>query len=263
MAILGTVIGDTVGSRFEMRGNRTKEKDFEILTDDCIFTDDTVLTIATADCILNDPTLDYTKYYQNWAVKYPMSGFGGAFHEWMYLDHPVPYNSFGNGSAMRVSPVGYAYETMEEVLENAKKSAEVTHNHPEGIKGAQATAACVFMARKGYSKQDMKIFVENTFGYDLNRHSDDIRPGYGFDVTCQGSVPESIICFFDSVDFEDCIRICVSMGGDSDTMAAIAGSIAEPFYKDVPDWLAFPIVARMTKEMRNIYKDFNAKYDKK
>lgn len=261
--MIGTIIGDTVGSRFERRNHRTKEKAFDLITDECSFTDDSVLTIATADCILHDPTLNYTLYYQKWGQKYPRCGFGGMFIKWMYYDGAEPYNSFGNGSAMRVSPVAYAYDTLPEVLKNAKLSAEVTHNHPEGIKGAQATAAAIFMARKGHTKQEIKDYIESTFAYDLSRHSDDIRPTYDFDVTCQGSVPESIISFLDSTDFEDCIRIAVSLGGDSDTIAAIAGSIAEPFYDEVPEWLASVVLSKLTKEMFDIYNEFDSKYTTK
>ena len=262
MALLGTIIGDTVGNRFEW--NPTKDKKFEpLITDKSIFTDDTLLTIATADCILHDTTLNYTKYYQDWGVKYPTVGFGGTFMEWIYLDDPRPYNSWGNGSAMRIAPVGWVYNNLEDVLKNAAISANVTHSHVEGIKGAQATAAAIFMARKGCSKEDIRLFISNTFGYDLHRHSDDIRPTYSFDVSCQGSVPESIISFLDSNSFEDCIRIAVSLGGDSDTMAAIAGSIAEPFYKVIPQGLGEICVGRMTDEMITVYNEFNEKFDRK
>lgn len=262
MALLGTIIGDTVGKRFEW--NSTKDKNFEpLITDESSFTDDTLLTIATADCILHDPTLNYTKYYQQWGVKYPTVGFGGTFMEWIYLDDPRPYNSWGNGSAMRVAPVGWAYDNLEDVLKNAAISANVTHSHVEGLKGAQATASAIFMARKGCTKEDIRLFVSNTFGYNLQRHSDDIRPDYSFHVSCQKSVPESIISFLDSTSFEDCIRIAVSLGGDSDTMAAIAGSIAEPFYKVIPKELGDICVSRMSQEMIDIYNEFNEKYDRK
>ena len=261
--MIGAIIGDTVGSRFERRGNRIKTKDFDLITEECSFTDDTVLTLATADCILNDPTLNYTQYYMKWGQKYPRCGFGGMFVNWMYSDNNEPYNSFGNGSAMRVSPVAYAYETLNEVLEAAKNSAEVTHNHPEGIKGAQSTAAAIFMARRGFLKSEIKDYIEETFNYDLSRTTDDIRQWYGFDVTCQGSVPESIICFLESDDYVDCIRLAVSLGGDSDTMAAIAGSIAEAFYKEIPSWLEDVTKSKMTKEMLKVFNDFNAKFRQK
>ena len=198
-----------------------------------------------------------------WGQKYPRCGFGGMFVNWMYSGNNEPYNSFGNGSAMRVSPVAYAYETLNEVLEAAKNSAEVTHNHPEGIKGAQSTAAAIFMARRGFLKSEIKDYIEETFNYDLSRTTDDIRQWYGFDVTCQGSVPESIICFLESDDYVDCIRLAVSLGGDSDTMAAIAGSIAEAFYKEIPSWLEDVTKSKMTKEMLKVFNDFNAKFRQK
>ena len=263
MAILGALIGDTVGSRFEFKGNRTKSKDFELITDESVFTDDTVLTIATADCILHDPTLNYTKYYQDWAVKYPTAGWGGYFMEWMYLAKPYPYNSFGNGSAMRVSPVGYAYDSVLEVLVNASKSAEVTHNHPEGIKGAQATATAIFLARQGKSKQEIKDYITQTFNYNLDFTIDEIRPTYKFDVTCQGSVPQAIVAFLESSDFENAIRLAISIGGDSDTIACITGGIASAFYKLIPTEIMDFVVDKLPSEYIEIMNKFDEHYDRK
>ena len=209
---------------------------------------------------MNDPTLNYKYYYQKWGNEYPNCGFGGMFTEWVLSDDAKPYNSFGNGSAMRVSPVAYAYDTLEQVLKEARRSAEVSHNHPEGIKGAQAVATAIFLARKGATKSDIRLNIQNVFGYDLNRHSDIIRETYGFDVTCQGSVPESIISFLDSKDYEDAIRIAVSLGGDSDTIACIAGSIAEAFYKVIPEWMSATARAKLTKDLYTVLNQFEAKY---
>lgn len=171
-----------------------------------------------------------------------------------------PYNRFGNGSAMRVSPVGFAFDTEDEVLEWARRSAEVTHNHPEGIKGAQATALAVFMARTGKSKEAIREAITERFGYNLDRTVDDIRPGYSFDVTCQGSVPESIIAFLDSTSWEDAIKNAISLGGDADTMASIAGGIAQAFYKKVPDTIAEEVHRKLPRDLRDVLVRFNATY---
>jgi len=201
-----------------------------LIVDRCWFTDDTVLTIAVADAIIHKSS--YADCIRKWARKYPNVGYGGRFIDWVEDGSAGPYNSWGNGSAMRVSAVGYL-PSLKTVLEESKKSAECTHNHPEGIKGAQATAACIYMARTGKSKEDIKSYVETNFeGYDLNRSiKDDIRPTYRFDVSCQGSVPESIIAFLEGTSYEDTIRLAINLGGDADTQAAIAGSIAYAYYK--------------------------------
>jgi ADP-ribosylglycohydrolase len=258
--MIGAIIGDMVGSRFERRGQRIKTKEFDLFTDESHFTDDTVMSIATADCLLNDPELNYTYYYQKWGRLYFNCGFGGFFKKWVISQNPTPYNSYGNGSAMRVSPVAYAYNSLDEIIVGASKSAEVTHNHPEGMKGAQATATAIFMAKSGTTKEGMRILLESTYGYDLQRHSDQIRESYGFDVTCQGSVPEAIISFLDSENFEDAIRIAVSLGGDSDTIACITGSIAESYYKEIPEWIVDAAKAKLTKDLLLVYNDFNRKY---
>jgi ADP-ribosylglycohydrolase len=182
------------------------------------------------------------------------------FRTWLREDEPKPYNSFGNGSAMRVSPVGWAFDTLEKTLEAAKESAEVTHNHPEGIKGAQATAVCIFMARTGKSKQEIKEYIENTFGYNLNRTCDEIRLDYHFDVTCQGSVPESIIAFLESTDFESAVRLAVSLGGDADTMGAITGGIAEAYYGGVPEHIRKEVLKRLPNEFIEVMQKFYQKF---
>jgi len=252
--ILGAITGDVIGSRYEFFG--TKKKDFQLFTDLSCFTDDTVLTVATMECIMSEKK-DYTYFYQKYARQYPSSGFGGMFHGWMYKEDPQPYNSFGNGSGMRVSPVGWFFKTLEETLTEAEQSASVTHNHPEGIKGAQAIASAVYLARTCKSKEEIKHYIETYFCYDLNRDCDEIRPNYSFNETCQGSVPESIIAFMDSWDFESAIRLAVSLGGDSDTIAAMTGSIAEAFYGGVPLWIAGEVINRLPEEFIEVIDKFS------
>ena len=250
--LLGAIAGDIIGSCYER--DTTKKFDFHLFTPFSRFTDDTVMTMAMADWLLtDDDLLGITRDYAN---RYPKAGYGCMFRRWMKESNPQPYNSFGNGSAMRVSPVGWAFDTLEETLEKAEISASITHNHPEGIKGAQATAACIFLARTGKSKQEIKEFVEKTFGYDLNRSCDDIRPDYHFDGTCQGSVPESIIAFLESSDYESAIRLAVSLGGDADTMGAITGGIAEAFYGGVPENIAREVIKRLPYEFIEVMQRF-------
>lgn len=236
--MLGAIAGDIIGSIYEREN--CKSKDFPLFGTDNTFTDDTVLTIATADAILNQvPSAEgYREYYKRYSRRYPQAGFGQRFWKWAASDEEQPYYSWGNGSAMRVSPIGLAYNSLGEVLEQAKRSAAVTHNHPEGIKGAKAIATVIFLARMGNSKADIQAYISDTFGYDLNRSIDEIRPIYAFDVSCQGSVPEAILSFLESTDFEDAIRNAISIGGDSDTIASMAGAMAEAFYGEVPEAIA-------------------------
>ena len=254
----GAIIGDIVGSRFE--GNPHKSKVFELFTDDCTPTDDTVLTIAVAEAIMTDN--DFESHLRHWGVKYPYAGYGGTFIHWLANDIPA-YNSYGNGSAMRVSPIGWAYHDLETTREMARKSAEVTHNHPEGIKGAESVASAIWMARNRYNKNEIKQYIEDEFGYDLSRKLDDIRKTYRFDVTCQGSVPEAIICFLEGEDFEDAIRNAVSLGGDSDTQAAIAGSIAEAFFGIPPHLIDRCNNRYLPQEMRNVIINFYTSFVRK
>jgi ADP-ribosylglycohydrolase len=235
--LIGAVIGDIVGSIYEF--NPHKSKDINLQDSSMEYTDDTIMTIAVADWILNDKK--HTKKglvarMQKWGRRYPnpMGAYGGMFSQWLSSDNPKPYNSWGNGAAMRVAAVGFAFQTLDETLKVAKKSAEVTHNHPEGIKGAQATAAAIFMARTGGTKEEIRRYISETFGYDMNRTCDDIRPTYCFDGSCQGTVPESIIAFLDSKDYEDALRLCISLGGDADTMGTITGAIAGAYYHQIP-----------------------------
>src|SRR5215211_5707687 len=229
--MLGVIAGDVIGSRFEWEPIKTT--DFPLFHPLCRFTDDTVLTIATASAILHGTP--FADAYLDFGRRYPRAGYGGNFHIWLAAKDPQPYNSYGNGSAMRVAPVGWACPDEQRVLREAERSAVVTHNHPEGVKGAQATALAVFMARRGASKNDIREAITSRFGYDLNRSTDQIRPSYYFDVTCQGTVPEAIIAFLESTDYENAVRLAVSLGGDSDTLGAITGGIAHAFYGQVPD----------------------------
>jgi ADP-ribosylglycohydrolase len=254
--MLGAIIGDIVGSTREH--HRIKTKDFDLFEPGCDFTDDTVLTIATADAILNNK--GYAEVYKDYSLKFPNRGYGGSFYKWMLDLTSGPYNSFGNGSAMRVSPVGWAFNTLEKVLEEAKKSAEVTHNHPEGIKGAQAVAVAVFLARTGSSKDKIKDYLQSTFQYDLNRSVNEIRLRCTGDCSCMKSVPEAIICFLDSESFEDAIRNAISLGGDADTQACIAGSIAEAFYKDIPEDITSKVLAYLNTDFKDLLFDFKKKF---
>jgi ADP-ribosylglycohydrolase len=230
--MLGAIIGDIVGSVYEF--NNIKTKDFPFMNEKCFFTDDTVMTIAVADALLKGGTSDnFIDSMKEIGRLYPNSGFGGGFAKWLFSDSREPYNSFGNGSAMRVSPCAWLANSLEEAQQLAERSAAVTHNHPEGIKGAQATAAAIYLARTNTSKDAkgiIKEYVENKYGYDLSRTLDEIRPGYRFNETCQETVPEAIIAYLESSGFTDAIRNAVSLGGDSDTLAAITGSIAEAAY---------------------------------
>ena len=250
--LLGGIAGDIIGSIYEF--NPVRFKDFELFKSNSTYTDDTVMTIANAEWLLSKGVLmDIMRKYGH---KYPGAGYGGMFYDWLKSRCPKPYNSFGNGSAMRVSPVGWAFETLEETLEAAKQSAEITHNHPEGIKGAQATAACIFMARTGKSKQEIREYVETKFGYDLSRTCNEIRPTYQFNESCQGTVPESIIAFLESTDFESAIRLTVSLGGDADTMGAITGAIAEAYYNVIPEHIKNEVLKRLPVEFINVLGEF-------
>lgn len=248
--LLGAVIGDMVGSRFEFDNYRTT--DFEWLTDECVFTDDTV-SVAVAQWLRDGG--DLADMMRHWCYRYP-AGYGDGFFRWLHGHDQSPYNSFGNGSTMRVSPVGWLFDSLQETLDYAEKSAEITHNHPEGIKGAQAVAAAIFWARTGQDKEFIKREIEARFGYDLSATCDEIRPEYEFNETCQGTVPQAIIAFLESEDFEHAIRLAVSLGGDSDTLAAITGSIAEAFY-GIPEAMQKEAVTRLPAEMAAVLAYFH------
>ena len=255
----GAILGDIIGSVFE--GKNIKTTDFKLQNFGARITDDSVLTIAVADALLNDR--DYNKHLLAWAREFPWAGYGRSFREWMHSEAPKPYNSWGNGSAMRVSAIAYAFDDLSEVLEEARKSALPTHNHPEGIKGAQAIALAIFLARSGSSKIQIKDSIEERYGYDLNRKIAEIRPDYKFDVSCQGSVPEAIIAFMDSSDYESTIRLSISLGGDSDTIACMAGGIAEAFYGEVPQELLNYADKKLPTKMKQVLADFHLKFSLK
>lgn len=258
----GAILGDIIGSPFEFdRGDKTK--DFKLFSRRSHFTDDSVMTLAVCEALLKvgqDATVKEIEdavitSMQSWGRRYPHEGYGGYFRRWLTARHPEPYNSFGNGSAMRVSAAGWLYDSLEKTRVVAKATANVTHNHPEGIKGAEATASAIFMARNGSSKEEIKKYIENEFHYDLNRTLDEIRPSFHMDETCQKTVPEAIIAFLEARDFEDAIRNAVSLGGDTDTLGAITGSIAEAYF-GISETLISECRNRINKDMRDIVDAF-------
>ncbi len=256
--MLGAIAGDIIGSVYEF--NNIKTKDFSLFSKGSKFTDDAVLTIAIADKIMNGG--EYVDLLKQYYRQYPQESYGLKFKKWAKSDSKEPYNSWGNGSAMRVSPIGFAFNDIDTVLIEAKNSAECTHNHPEGIKGAQATAAAIIMARHGFSKSSIKSYIEEKFNYNLNREITEIRETYQFNESCQKTVPEAIICFLESTDFEDAIRNAISIGGDSDTLACITGGIAEAFYGGVPKHISDRVLTILDEKLRKITQDFISKYMK-
>jgi ADP-ribosylglycohydrolase len=254
--MIGAIAGDIIGSVYEAYPIKTK--DFPLFHPQCRFTDDTVLTVAVAQAILADG--DYRYWLQEIGRRYPNAGYGGSFIHWLLAGDPRPYGSWGNGSAMRVSPVGFAFDAVDAVLREAAGSAAVSHDHPEGIKGAQATALAVYLARTTGDKEFLRREVSDRFGYDLARTVDEIRPGYRFDVSCQGSVPEAIVAFLDSDSYEDAIRNAISLGGDSDTLACISGGIAEAFYGPVPDQIQQRVMAMLPHDLRVVMARFAGTY---
>lgn len=260
--MIGAIIGDTAGSVYEFDNIKTTE--FPFFSPRSIYTDDSVMSMAVANWLLEDPhhtSEGLEKSLVEFANGYrcPMGGYGGRFYSWLFSGRErKPYNSWGNGSAMRVSAVGWMFDTLEETERVAGISAAITHNHIEGIKGAQATAAAIFMARTGKSKEEIKGYVSKKYGYDLSHTCDEIRPTYEFNESCQGTVPQAIMAFLDSHDFESCIRLGVSLGGDSDTLCCIAGGIAEAFYKEIPE----DIMNEMWKRLPEDFRDILRKLDK-
>ena len=278
--MLGAIIGDIVGSVYEWHNIKTK--DFPLFRDDCFFTDDSVMTVATADALMNGGQReDFINAYKKWGRLYPYAGYGGRFGSWLNSDVREPYNSWGNGSAMRVSPCAWLIDCglyartggwPSNALDTAARSAEVTHNHPEGMKGAQTTAAAIFLGRfyaEGHAfdnrepwsldelKVEMKRMIESNFGYDLSRSLDEIRPTYRFNESCQDTVPQAITAFLESTGFEDAIRNAISLGGDSDTLAAITGSIAEAAY-GIPEWIKDQALSYLDEPMRDVYRRWQA-----
>ncbi len=266
--MLGAIIGDTVGSVYEF--NNIKTTDFQLFSPRNNYTDDSIMTMAVAEWLLNDPqhgmdTLEASMV--GFAQKYPcpMGGYGGGFHRWLFMPKSLgfggerhPYNSWGNGAAMRCSACGWMFDTLEETERVAGLSAAITHNHPEGIKGAQSTAAAIFLARNGKSKEEIRNYISTKYGYNLNRTCNEIRPVYDWDSSCQGTVPEAMLAFFDSTDFESAIRLAVSLGGDSDTLACITGGIAEAFYKAIPDDIAVKIWGLISEDFKEILRKIEA-----
>jgi ADP-ribosyl-[dinitrogen reductase] hydrolase len=245
--VLGAIIGDIVGSIYEFDNYRAK--DFEFFGRNADFTDDTVCTIAVADALLHDKPPADALY--EWCNRYPGRGYGGMFGRWLETPGAPPYNSYGNGAAMRVSPAGLLGRTLEEALDMARRVTEVTHNHPEGLKGAAATVHAIFLARSGGGPDGIRTAIQAAYGYDLPRTVDDIRPHYRFNETCQKTVPEALICALEARDFEDAIRNAISIGGDSDTVAAIAGGVAEAMF-GIPGDLALGGQSRLPEDMRRI-----------
>ena len=254
--MIGAIAGDLIGSVYEQHPIKTT--DFPLFQPRSRFTDDSVLTVAIADAILTGQP--YRDAVRDWGRRYPRAGYGGTFFQWLFAADPRPYHSWGNGSAMRVSPVGWAFATEDEVLRQARRSAEITHDHPEGIKGAQAVAAAVFLARTGASKDEIRSAIATRFYYDLTRRIEDIRPGYSFDVTCQGSVPEALIAFLDSSGWEDAVRTSISLGGDADTLSCMTGAVAEAFYGEVPPAIAAEVVVRLDERLRDAMASFAERF---
>ncbi len=254
--MIGAIAGDIIGSVYEPAPIKTR--DFPLFHPHSRFTDDSVLTVAIAAAILTGrPYVDAVREYGR---RYPHAGYGPSFAGWLHADDPRPYHSWGNGAAMRVSPVGLAFSSEEEVLRQARLTAAITHDHPEGIKGAQATALAVYLARTGADKETIRTRIQTQFSYDLERTVDAIRPSYTFNVSCQGTVPEALIAFFDACSYEDAVRNAVSLGGDSDTLACIAGGIAEAFYGGVPAAIRAEVRARLTPDLWQVTEAFCRKY---
>lgn len=254
--MLGAVVGDIVGSRYELKDADTY--DFPLFTESSSFTDDTVLTVAVADAIMSGE--DYGDKLKQYYKLYPYAGYGSGFKVWAATAGSKPYNSFGNGSAMRVSPVAYISNDIKTIMEEAKKSAEVSHNHEEGIKGAQALAVAIYLARTGSDKNGIREAVDDMFGYNLSSYDFYNLGLKGFDTSCSVTVPMAIVSFLDSESFEDAIRQAISKGGDSDTIACMAGAIAEPFYSGVPYEIQKEAFKRLPDDLADVIEKFVVKY---
>jgi ADP-ribosylglycohydrolase len=252
LPILGAITGDIVGSVYER--NPIKTKEFPLINDEMRWTDDTVLTIAIAEALMEKR--DIQTSFLKWGRLFPYCGYGGQFGLWLKQDNPKPYGSFGNGSAMRVSAIGSAFDTLEQTIEEATRSALPTHDHPEGVKGAQAAAVAIFLARTLHTKREIRYKIESMFGYDLNRTIDDVRNSYQYDLSCQKTVPEAIICFLESKNYEDAIRNAISLGGDSDTLACITGGIAAAYYRFIPGKLVKQTLKRLHPDMLKVMENF-------
>ena len=254
--MIGAISGDVIGSVHE--GAAAQAKDFPLFVSGSRFTDDTVLTVAVASAIREGE--DFGASIRRWGRRYPHAGYGGWFRGWLFREDAPPYNSFGNGSAMRVAAVGWAFDNLDVVLREATKSAEVTHNHPEGIKGAQAVAAAILVARTGQPKNPIAAFLSERFGYDCSMGLSALQRRGGFDVTCQGTVPAAAVAFLRSTDFEDAVRNAVSFGGDADTLACIAGAMAEAHYGGVPGDIQAKVLRRLDGALRGEVMAFARMY---
>ena len=254
--MIGAIAGDIAGSLYEFHPQ--KREDIPLFTSKSFFTDDTVMTIAAAQALLENKP--YGECFQAFGKRHPYAGYGGMFAQWLLSPDPKPYNSFGNGSAMRVAAIGWAFDSVGEVLAEAEKSAAPTHNHPEGIKGAQAAALAILMARQGSIKEEIRAEISRRFDYDLSRTVESIRPGYSFNEICQQTVPEAIIAFLDAGSFEDTLRKAISLGGDADTLACIAGGIAEAFYAGVPQSVLEIVKTRLSPDLLEITEQFRSRY---
>ena len=254
--MLGALTGDIVGSIYEW--NNIKTTEFPLFQLDCRYTDDSVLTVALAESILTGE--GYGSVMKRYFHRYPDAGYGGSFRRWALGEGTAPYHSWGNGAAMRISPAGWAFDSLEQVLHKAEEYSSPTHDHPEGVKGAQAVASAVFLGRTGASKLEICRYVSENFGYDLTRSCDQIRPDYSFDVSCQGTVPQAITAFLESGDFEGAIRLAISLGGDSDTLACITGAVAQAFYGGVPASIASQTLGFLDEPLRQVTLEFEAKF---
>jgi ADP-ribosylglycohydrolase len=254
--MLGAIVGDIVGSIYEWNNHRSKS--FPLFRPTSFFTDDSVLTCALADAIVADT--DFGNTMRRYGAQYPDAGYGGMFRRWLQDETMGPYGSFGNGAAMRVSPAGWAFPTLQETLTRARAYTELTHNHPEGIKGAETVAGLIWLARHGKTKPELREWIVKHSGYDLSRTCDEIRPDYQFNETCQRTVPEALTAFLESTDFEDAIRLAVSLGGDCDTLTCITGSVAEAFYGGVPAEIEREALERLDPPLRDVVRLFRGRF---
>ena len=254
--MLGSLTGDIVGSIYEW--NNIKTTEFPLFQDHCHFTDDSVLTVALAESILTGES--YASTMKRYFRRYPRAGYGNNFLKWAQGENSCQYDSWGNGSAMRISPAAWAFDSLPEVLQKAAQYSMPTHGHPEGVKGAQATAAAIYLGRTGASKEEIRGYISATFLYDLTRSCDDIRPDYGFDVSCRGTVPQALIAFLESSDFESALRLAISLGGDSDTLACITGGIAQAYYRGVPQPIAERTLCFLDEPLKRVTLEFEQKF---
>jgi ADP-ribosylglycohydrolase len=254
--MFGAIAGDVIGSVYEW--NNIKSKQFELFQPACRFTDDTVLTVAVADALMSGDDLASTM--RAYGARYPNVGYGPGFSRWLESPPGTAGMSWGNGAAMRISPVAYIFDSLEQTLREAERLTAISHGHPNGIRGAQAVAALIFLARRGRSKEELRVCAEDEFGYDLSKSLDQMRPDYVFDLSCEGTVPPAITAFLESTDFEDAIRNAISLGGDSDTLACICGSIAEAHYGGVPDHIHTEVMRLLDEPLAEVASRFTATY---